>query len=135
MMGIVIAPNRLEYCQLKKKDIAKHWFITRKQMYKMFPDQLIAMDIYHDGAFVRSESVTIYTENATTPYHCKKPAEYHKDVLLAQVDEHKIMIDDKRGLLAKFTGVKMEKGQGISIIAGAVALFVVGYGFLSSFMG
>lgn len=134
MMGIVVAPNRLEYCQLKKKDISKHWFITRGQLYKMYPEQLIAMDIYHDGAFVRSESVTVYRENASIPYNCKRPMEYHKDVLLAQIDEHKLMSDTKKGLFANFS-LGIDKGDRLNFIALIIALGVIGYGFIASFLG
>lgn len=128
MLGIIIAPNRVEYCTMKKKDAAKTWFYTRRQLYRNAPEQLIAMDIYHDGAYVRSESVVIFNENNTIPYKCKFPERYNKNFLIAQLDEEKLVHEDNGGI---FNNVKIPKSQRAGLIAGGLAAFVIAYGFIA----
>lgn len=128
MMVIIIGKNRAEYCRVKKKDVANHFFITRNQLYKVYPDALTPMEVYHDGAWVESESVLVFEENACKPYHCKYPADYDMDPILSSIDEHKLMMPKKKGLSGFFSGGKGLKINDIIklapwIIAGMVILY------------
>lgn len=96
MMVIIIGKNRVEYCRVKKKDLNKHFFVTRDQAYKVYPDALTPMEIYHNGAWVGSESVIVFEENGIEPYHCKYRGDYEKDTILASIDEHKLMANRKK---------------------------------------
>lgn len=104
MMVIIVGKNRVEYARVKKKDLTQHFFITRNQLYKIYPDALTPMEVYHDGAWVESESVIVFEENACKPYHCKYPCDYDMDPILATIDEHKLMLPKKQGLRAFFKG-------------------------------
>lgn len=107
MMVIIIGKNRAEYCRVRKKDLSQHFFITRNQLYKIYPDALTPMEVHHDDAWVESESVLVFEENATKPYHCKYPADYDMDPILATIDEHKLMMPKKAGLKGFFTSKSM----------------------------
>lgn len=97
MMAIIIGKNRVEYLHVKKKDLVKHFFITRKQLYKVYPDALTPVEIYHDGVWVGDESIIVFEENGSLPYHCKYPKDYDMDAILASIDEHKLMSPKKAG--------------------------------------
>lgn len=97
MMAIIVGKNRVEYLRVKKKDLAKHFFTTRKQLYKVYPDALTPVEIYHNGVWVGDESIIVFEENGTTPYHCKYPKDYEMDSILASIDEHKLMSPKKSG--------------------------------------
>lgn len=132
MMVLIIGKNRAEMCSIKKKDVAKHFFVTRKQFYKIYPDGFTPIDIYHDGAFVRSESVTVFSENGTCPDHTDYPEQYEDDVLLMNIHEHKTM-DDKRksGLLAGLNSKEFKNG--LPWIIGGLTIayaFLVQWGIL-----
>lgn len=103
-MCIIIGKNRVEYCRVKKKDLNKHFFVTRDQLYKVYPDALTPAEIYHNDAWLTSESVIIFEENGVKPYHCKYPKDYEMDPVLSTIDEHKLMIPKKQGLKSFFKG-------------------------------
>lgn len=104
MMVIIIGKNRAELCSIRKKDVGKPFFVTRNQWYKIYPDGLIPIDIYHDGAFIRSESVSVFEENATVPYHTEYPEQYEDDVLFMNMDEHNAMKSEKGGFFSMLSG-------------------------------
>lgn len=106
MMGIIIGRNRAEYLEVRKKDIDKHGFITRRQFYKVYPDALIPCEIYHDGVWVRTESVVVFPENIPIPYHCLYPEYYANDARLASIDEEKLMSAKRGGWFAAVSGFK-----------------------------
>ena len=133
MMGIIVGKNRLEYCKIKKKDVIKHFFVTRQQLYKIYPDGLIPMDIYHDGAYLRTESVTIFEENGICPYHTMYPEQYEQDVILVNIDEHKLM-SPRRSKLSALSGALNNKHLK-NAIPWIITAAVIGYAFLSQWMG
>lgn len=97
MMAIIIGKNRVEYLHVKNKDLAKHFFTTRKQLYKVYPDALTPVEIYHDGVWIGDESIIVFEENGTSPYYCKYPKDYEMDSILASIDEHKLMSPKRSG--------------------------------------
>lgn len=132
MLGIIVGKNRLEYCKIKKKDVTRHFFITRQQLYKIYPDGLIPMDIYHDGAYMRTESVTIFEENGIKPYHTDYPEQYDSDVILVNIDEHKLM-SPRRSKLSAVSKI-MHNSDLWDAIPWIITLCVIGYAFLTQWM-
>lgn len=126
MMVLIIGKNRAEFGKIKKKDVSKPFFVTRNQLYKVYPDGLIPIDIYHDGAFIRSESITAFEENGTVPCHTGYPEQYEDDVILMNIDEHKIMKGKRAGLFSTIDSKEFRNS--LPWIVGALAL---AYGFLS----
>lgn len=91
MMVIIIGTNRAEMCKVPVKDQDKHFFMTRKQLYKVYPDGLSRMRIYdEDGIEQESDEVLVYAENAVVPY-APRHVSYKPDRILAEIDEHKLM--------------------------------------------
>lgn len=93
MMGIIVGKNRVEFIQVKKRDLKKHFFVTRDQLYKFYPNTMVKMRLEDDLGLVRSESVMIYPENSIRPYGWKEPQGDHDpfgfDTILANLDDHK----------------------------------------------
>lgn len=129
MMVIIIGKNRAEICSIRKKDLGKPFFVTRNQWYKIYPDGLIPIDIYHDGAFIRSESVTVFEENGTCPIHTLYPEQYSDDVLFMNMDEHNAM-RNKKGFFAS-VNTKGLKNNLPWIVCGIALL----YAFISQWVG
>lgn len=96
MMAIIIGKNRVEYMRVKKRDLDKHFFVSRGQRYMIVPEVLAPMELYHNGAWVESESVIVFPENGTLPYNCLHPKVYDMDNMLAKADEVKLMSLKKR---------------------------------------
>lgn len=91
MMVIIIGSNRAEMCKVPVKDLNRHFYMTRGQLYKVYPDGLTRMRIIDaDGRERESEEVIVYSENSIAPYHCRHVS-YDKDRILAEIDEHKLM--------------------------------------------
>lgn len=133
MMVLIIGKNRVEYCRVKKRDLSKHFFTTRGQLYKIYPDALHPVEIHHDGAWTESESLIVFEENGTAPYHCKYPADYAADSILATIDEHKLMLPKRDGLRAWFRGSSALSLKGIGTWAPwAIVGFVVFYALVLS---
>lgn len=133
MMGIIVASNRLEYCKIKKKDVIKHFFVTRKQLYKIYPDGLIPMDIYHDGAYIETQSVTMFEENGLRPYHTRYPEQFEKDVILMNIDEHKLM-SPRRSKLSAISGA-LNRSDVKNAIPWIITAIILGYAFISQWVG
>lgn len=129
MMVIIIGKNRVEYCSVKKKDLAKHFYTTRGQLYKVYPDALRPMEIYRNGAWVRSESVIVFEENGTEPYKCKYPEDFSMDATLSSIDEHKIMSGKKKPFFTWLGGSNFKdimKNLPLIIVGVVIAIVVIG---------
>ena len=91
MMVIIIGTNRAAMCKVPVKDQDTHFFMTRKQLYKVYPDGMSRMRIYdEDGIEQESEEVQAYAGNAGVPYDPRHDS-YGPDRSLAEIDEHKLM--------------------------------------------
>lgn len=129
MMVIIIGKNRVEFCSVKKKDLTKHFYTTRGQLYKVYPDALRPMEIYKNGAWVRSESVIVFEENGTEPYKCKYLEDYGMDAILSSIDEHKIMSGKKKAYF------EWMKGAGFKEIMNNLPLIIVGVVLVIALIG
>lgn len=101
MMAIIIGKNHVAYLHVRNKDLTKHFFTYRNQFYPVYPEELTPLEVYHDGDWVRSESVIVFPENVGIPLNCKHPDRYKMDSVLASIDEHKLMSKEKKGLTLK----------------------------------
>lgn len=104
MIAIIVGKDSVDYYNVKKGDKDKHFFTTRGQLYKVYPDALTPVDIYHNGAWVGSDSIIVFEENGTKPYHCKYCEDYDMDAVLSSMDEHKLMLPKKQGWKGFFKG-------------------------------
>lgn len=88
-MVIIIGRNRAELCKVPTKDQERHFFQSRGQLYKVYPDALTRADI-DDMGRIRTDEIIVFRENALVPYH-PHDVDYSFDTLLREVDEHKLM--------------------------------------------
>lgn len=128
MMAIIIGKNHVAYLNVRKKDLTKHFFKYRNQFYPVYPDELTPIEIYHDGAWIRSESAIVFPENVGMPYNCRHPARYEMDAVLSSIDEHKLMSKSKKGWQFDWKGAPSKIWDWIPlIILGGIGLiFLVG---------
>ena len=90
-MVIITGENRVEYCKLTRSQEGLHFFKSRNQLYKVFPDGMKRMRVFeYDGLETRNEEVIIFRENETHPYDLCD-VDYSMDRLLSDVDRHKMM--------------------------------------------
>lgn len=104
MLAVIIGKHGVDYYVVKKKDQDKHYFTVKGQTYKVYPDALTPCDTYHNGAWIGSDSIIVFEENGTHPYHCKYPKDYDMDAVLSSMDEHKLMTPKKESWRGFFKG-------------------------------
>ena len=106
MIAVIIGKDTAYYYNVSKKDMDRHFFVVRKQLYKIYPDALTPVDMYQNGAFIGTESLIVFEENGNRPYHCKYPKDYDDDYILSSIDEHRLMSPAKKDWKAFFKGSK-----------------------------
>lgn len=126
----VIGRNRAEICKVKNKDVEKHFFSSRRMLFKVYADGLTRCIVTKYGHWKMDEEIIIYKENAIIPYHPKNVC-YADWKICAEIDEHKKMLKYKQSpffLIAK--GYKdIKKAMGGSFVMLCV-LGVLAYAFL-----
>lgn len=60
--------GRTEIAEIKGKDRMLNFFLTRNQLYEVFPEYFKPMMVYDDFGFLRIDSEISYSENAIRPY-------------------------------------------------------------------
>ena len=132
MMVIIIGENRVEYCYVKKKDVGKEWYVTRNQAYRVTPECYRQIEIYHNDAWVRTETVIVFDENNAIPYFCKYPEYYGMDARLSSIDEVKTMIPRKSRASVFFTqgGKNSPWRQFLAGLPLVVVMFIIVWGVI-----
>ena len=138
MMVIIVGNNRVEYCKVNKKDEGLHFFKTRGQLYKVYPNGLSRLRVFdYGGKQIADEEVIIFYENETTPYDTYE-IDYTMDRLLSDVDRHKMMLPSRGGGFAKqriwFTTAAINLYKLIGL-PGLIAGIVVVYALLKPYLG
>lgn len=66
MIVLINGDNRIELCEVKKKDYNKRLFQHRGQLYSIFPEDLIPLDYLDSGArrTQKPTEILIYNEGA-----------------------------------------------------------------------
>lgn len=126
MMAIIIGKNHVGYLHVRKKDLTKHFFKYRNQFYPVYPEELTPIEVYHDGAWIRSESVIVFPENVGVPLNCKHPARYEMDAVLSSIDEHKLMAKKKKSWALDINPSKIMDWVPIIILGCIGLVFVMG---------
>lgn len=94
MMVIIFGEDRAEYCSVKRKMKDKHFFDTRHQLYRVYPQGLSRCRIDNFGEEYTSSEVVCYAENEIIPYIIKGDVDYSANSFCMDIDEHKLMAKD-----------------------------------------
>lgn len=128
---LIIGTNRAEFCRPKKKDIdVKHFFVTRNQLYKVYPDMYVRCRRYYCDVDVGTDEFVVYPENGIRP-HVQMGSYTNFDKLMMDIDEHKMGthgINKKPFGLLNSKTVSHLKDMLPFVIMGVV----LGYAFLSN---
>lgn len=132
MRVIIIGRNRVENTEIKSKDFDKHFFVERKQAYRIFPDGFTRMRIYRDGIEQESDEVYVYPENGIVP-HMTRGLDYSPEAIKSDIDFHKNATAS--GFMNRFklfvdTGVSIYRGIA-PFIGFIITGIIVAYAFLS----
>ena len=130
MIVVIIGKDGVEYCPVKKKDLDKHFYISKNELYMVFPDCLRPVDIYHNGAWIGSDSIIAFERNNPYPIECPHLDKYAMDARLAFINEHKLMSPKKKGWGALFN-----KGGAVDNILKLAPWLLVGGVLLFSWLG
>lgn len=88
---LIVGSNRAEFCKPKPKDVdTKHFFVTRNQLYKVYPDMYTRVRRYYCDVSVSTDEMIIYPENGIRP-DIQRGAITDFDKLMADIDEHKML--------------------------------------------
>lgn len=131
MQVIIIGQNRAEFCKVKKNDKEKHFFMTRKQLYRVYPDGLTRMMVTRYGEQEESDEVIVYKENEIIPYHTHG-LDYTSNRFVFQIDEHKLLTSGSWFDRAKpwFTSTGPEIWK-LLTSGGGIAVIVLIFAFLN----
>lgn len=130
MIIAIIGTDKVEYCQVKKKNLDKHFYLSRNELYIVYPDCLRPVDIYHNGAWIGSDSIIVFERNNPFPIECSQLEKYQMDKRLGFIDEHKLMTPNKKGLGALFGNKK-----GWELVLSFMPWLLVGGIILFSWLG
>lgn len=133
MKVVIVGRNRVEVCEVKKRDFDKMFFAHRSQLYQVLPSNLIRLRTYgEDGREDRdTEEVCFFREGADVAYDTLDEDAYYQEAVLPSIDLYR---DVKR---AKFkaagilqTASSMFRGF-YPFIGVLVLVAVLGYAFLN----
>lgn len=98
MKAIIVGNNRVEVCEVKKKDYEKTFFVHRQQLYMIMPGNLIRMRYFDkDGHEIREpDEVSIFPEGGSVAYDTLMEDAYYQEAVLPSID---LFRDVKRGRL------------------------------------
>lgn len=136
MKVIISGCNRMEFCNVKKKkDFDRRFFMTRGQLYSVFPHALVRMRVYTYGKERDTEAVIAYKENEIIPYDTKD-IEYSMDNFLADIDRYKQMTDYSwlKGNKPWFKNETISKAWAFLTSGTGIAVIVLAWIFLTGGM-
>lgn len=98
MKAIIVGNNRVEVCEVKKKDYEKTFFVHRQQLYMIMPGNLVRMRYFDkDGHEIREpDEVSIFPEGGSVAYDTLMEDAYYQEAVLPSID---LFRDVKRGRL------------------------------------
>lgn len=97
MQVIICGNNRIEPCKVPSKQYERHFYLTRDQLYKIYPDGLTRMTVTKYGHKANDDEVIFYKENAIVP-HLERNQSYEMAKILSEIDEHKLMKGENKNI-------------------------------------
>lgn len=110
MIAFIVGRNRVEVGKIRTKDLDKHMYVSRRQLYQMPPDTLTRVIRFKYGRRIDDEEAIVYNENATVPYHPRN-GDFSPILAMARIDEHKMILSGSQkstSLLAQYRDLRRE---------------------------
>ena len=123
MKVYIFGRNRAEIGKIKLKDVEKHFYTSRRQLYIVRPDNLTRVFLNKYGHPEGDDEIIVYKENALIPYHPRNGC-YYDWKIMAEIDEHKIMLQPKKSPIV--LAMKSVKDISKALSGSLVGLIVVG---------
>lgn len=126
----IIGHNRAELCKIKNRDVEKHFFTSRRMLFKVYADGLTRCIRTEHGHKKSDEEIIIFKENAIKPYHPRRVA-YDDWKICAEIDEHKKMLTVRQSPLSliskSYKSLKKEMG---GVMTAVIMAGVLVYAFV-----
>lgn len=122
---LIVGSNRAEFCKPKPKDVDnKHFFVTRNQLYKVYPDMYVRVRRYWCGHQVATDEMIVYPENGIRP-DIQRGYPTNFDKLMADIDEHKMLngLSKRKSFGTMSSKVRSFKKMFPLILVGAVLAY------------
>lgn len=133
MKAIIVGNNRVEVCEVKKRDYEKTFFVHRQQLYMIMPGNLVRMRYFDkDGRETREpDEVCVFREGASVAYDTLLEDAYYQENVLPSID---LFRDVRRGKLkgaGLLQGLTTLVDQLYPILGLVIVVGVVGYALLT----
>lgn len=130
MIAYIIGRNRVEIGKIRMRDMDKHMYVSRKQLYSMYPDTLTRVIRYRYGRRIDDEEAIVYNENATCPYHPRN-GEFDPILTMARIDEHKMTLTSLQKpvtLLAKYRNLQRDL---VPVLPALIVVVLLAWSFIA----
>ena len=132
MKVILLGQNMAHIGEIKTKDLDKHFYQFRGQLYRIYPQGLTRMRIIIDGVETDSDEVYVFPENALVPHH-PHDLDYSNKAIRRDIDIHKYVAGKgAKNMFKYYVDTANSIWKGIAPFAGLiVAGIVVAWAFIS----
>lgn len=130
MIAYIIGRNRVEIGKIPMKDLDKHMYVSRKQLYSMYPDTLTRVIRYRYGKRISDEEAIAYNENANCPYHPRN-GNFDPAFTMARIDEHKMTLASLQkptALLARYRDIRKEM---MPVLPALIVVILLAWSFIA----
>lgn len=133
MRAYIVGRNRVEICEVKKRDLAKTFFVHRQQLYMITPGNLVRMRYYdEDGHEIQQpEETIIFPEGASVAYDTLEEDAYYQEAVLPAIDLYRDVNRRRFRQAGVLQGVTTAARQLYPYAGLVITLAVVGWAMLS----
>lgn len=117
MQIIILGTKRAEICNVRGRNQNKELFLNKKQLYRIFPQNLKRCKIIKWGRYKGHDEVEIYEENMTVPTIVHKDTNYTKNAFFALIRNKTMKGQNRRIFSTKAFDFIKNLPQAIAIIA------------------
>lgn len=117
MQIIILGTKRAEICNVRGRNQNKELFLNKKQLYRIFPQNLKRCKIIKWGRYKGHDEVEIYEENMTVPTIVHKDTNYTKNAFFALIRNKTMKGQNRRIFSTKAFDFIKNLPQAIAIIS------------------
>lgn len=117
MQIIILGTKRAEICNIRGRNQNKELFLNKKQLYRIFPQNLKRCKIIKWGRYKGHDEVEIYEENMTVPTIVHKDTNYTKNAFFALIRNKTMKGQNRRIFSTKAFDFIKNLPQAIAVIS------------------